>query len=142
LPHYEEPIESAERAPEVAKRYPLILNAGRRVAGYTHSRFRNLPSLQKREPEALAEIHPETAAAYGISDADWIVVESPRGAIEIKAQVTEGIVPGAVNLMHGWEEANANLLTDDRNCDPVLGAPSLRAGLCAITKKTSTEELL
>jgi anaerobic selenocysteine-containing dehydrogenase len=135
LPHYEEPVESHARAPETAEHYPLILNAGRRVSVYTHSRQRSLPSLRRVEPEPLAEIHPQTAQAYGVADGDWIVVESLRGSLEIKARVTEGIVPGVVNLVHGWEEANANLLTDHQNCDPILATPSLRAGLCRIKRK-------
>jgi len=135
LPHYEEPIESHARAPETAKHYPLILNAGRRVSVYTHSQHRGLPRLRKIEPEPLAEVHPTTAQEYGVSDGDLIVVESLRGAIEITAHVTEGIVPGVVNLLHGWEEANANVLTDHQNCDPILATPSLRAGLCRIRGK-------
>jgi len=135
LPHYEEPIESHARAPETAKHYPLILNAGRKVSVYTHSRHRSLPRLRKIEPEPLAEVHPTTAQEYGVSDGDWIVVESLRGAIEITAHVTEGIVPGVVNLLHGWEEANANVLTDHQNCDPILATPSLRSGLCRIRGK-------
>ena len=134
LPHYEEPIESHARARETAERYPLVLNAGRRVSVYTHSRHRTLPSLRKIEPEPVAELHPETAQEYGIGDGDMIAVESLRGSIKIKARVTEGIVPGAVNLLHGWEEANANVLTDHQNCDPILATPSLRAGLCRIKK--------
>ena len=139
LPHYEEPVESHARAPETARRYPLILNAGRRVAAYTHSRHRGLPGLRRIEPEPYAEIHPTTAQEYGVSDGDWIVVESLRGSIEIKAQVTEGIVPGVVNLFHGWEEANANVLTDHQDCDPVLATPSLRAELCRVRGKESSQ---
>jgi len=141
LPHYEEPVESPIRAPELAKRYPLILNAGHRVAVYTHSRHRNLPSLRQKEPEPLAEIHPATAQEYDVGDGDWIIVESLRGHIELKAKVTEDIVPGVVGLVHGWEEANANLLTDHQNCDPVLSCPPLRSGLCVISKKEGHPDL-
>ncbi len=132
LPHYEEPIESHARAGETAERYPLVLNAGRRVSVYTHSRHRTLPSLRKIEPEPVAELHPKTAQEYDVSDGDMITVESLRGSIKIKARVTDGIVPGTVNLLHGWDEANANLLTDHQNCDPILATPSLRAALCRI----------
>jgi len=135
LPHYEEPSESRACAPELAKRYPLVLNTGHRVAVYTHSRYRNLPSLRRKEPEPLAEIHPDTAKEYNVGDGDWIIVESLRGHIELKAKVTEEIVPGVVSLVHGWEEANVNVLTDHQDCDPILATPSLRAGLCRIRRK-------
>ncbi len=135
LPHFEQPIESPARAPETAERYPLILNAGRRVGVYTHSRFRNLPRLRKVEPEPVAEIHPTTADLYGVGDGDWVIVESPRGAIELKALVTDDILPGVVGLVHGWKQANVNWLTDHQNCDPILATPSLRSALCVIRRK-------
>lgn len=132
LPAYHEPLESPVSQPALAAEYPLILDTGRRAAAYTNARHRTLPSLRRLEPEAFAEIHPDTAARYGICDGDLADVRSPRGAIVIKAKVTEGIRPGVVSLLHGWEDANANLLTDDRACDPVLSCPSLRAALCRI----------
>jgi len=70
-----------------------------------------------------------------VGDGDWIIVESLRGHIELKAKVTEEIVPGVVSLVHGWEEANVNVLTDHQDCDPILATPSLRAGLCRIRRK-------
>jgi anaerobic selenocysteine-containing dehydrogenase len=101
---------------------------------YTHSRHRNLPSLRRAEPEALAELGPETALGCGVQDGDRVRVVSPRGSIVLKACVTPKIREGVVSLLHGWEEANANLLTDERACDPVLACPSLRAGLCRVEK--------
>jgi anaerobic selenocysteine-containing dehydrogenase len=133
-PTYEEPAESPERSGDLARTFPLVLNAGRRVAGYTHSRHRTLPSLRRREPTPRAEIHPTTAAEHGIGDGDWMVVESPRGAIRVRARVTDRMPVGAVSLLHGWEEANANYLTDHAACDPVLACPPLRAGLCRVRR--------
>ena len=63
LPHYEEPAESPFSTPELAQAYPLVLNAGYRVAGYTHSRHRNLPSLRKRVPEPIAGDSPDNRRA-------------------------------------------------------------------------------
>jgi len=134
-PTYEEPAESPERPGDLPEAFPLILNAGRRVVGYTHSRHRTLPSLRNREPRPCAEIHPRTAAEYGIGDGDLMVVESPRGAIQVVARLTDRMPVGAVSLLHGWAEANANLLTDHAACDPLLACPPLRAGLCRVTRK-------
>lgn len=134
LPRYEEPAESPFSTPELAEQFPLVLNAGYRVAGYTHSRHRNLPSLRRRVPEPVAELHPATAQLYGISDGDRMVVETLRGDIELVAKVTDGFVPGTVGLLHGWEEANANLLTEDRHMDPVFATLALRSALCRIRR--------
>ena len=63
-----------------------------------------------------------------------VVVETRRGKIEIRARVTTEIVPGVVNIPHGWANANVNVLTDDTPADPVLGYPALKAMLCKMTK--------
>lgn len=134
LPAYREPAESPISRPGLSAEYPLILDTGRRVAAYTLSRHRNLASLRRLEPEATAELHPRTAAQYDLRNGDRARVASPRGTICIKVTTTERIMPGVISLLQGWAEANANLLTDDRACDPVLSCPSLRAGLCRIEK--------
>jgi anaerobic selenocysteine-containing dehydrogenase len=138
LPAYREPDESPLRRLALAERFPLVLNAGRRVAVYTHSRHRNLTDLHQREPVPQAELHPETAAACGVADGDWIVVESPRGSVQVRAQVTSAVRPDIVSLLHGWEGANANLLTDHAHCDEITASPPLRAGLCRVRPATKS----
>lgn len=135
LLHYEEPIESHARAAGTADCYPLTLNAGRRVLVYTLSRRRTLSSLRQIERELVAEIHPTSAHQYGVGDGDMMAVESPRGSIALKARMTEGIVSGVVNLVHGRDEANPNVLTDYQNGDPIRGTLMLRASLCKIEKR-------
>lgn len=135
LPTYHEPVESPVSRPDLAEKYPLILNAGARTVAYVHSRFRNVPSLRKLVPEPLVSIHSETAGKLGISDGDLVKVESPRGAIEIKAEVTDKVHPGVVAIPQGWSgEANINYLTDDEARDPVSAFPGWRALLCKVTK--------
>jgi anaerobic selenocysteine-containing dehydrogenase len=140
LPAYEEPAESPSGTPELAQEYPLVLNGGQRVAVYTHSRHRNLPSLRQREPHPQAEVHPDTARPLGIQDGDRVVVESLRGSIALQARVTEGIIPGVVSILHGWEGANVNLLTDHAACDPIVASPPLRAGLCRMRKQDPPQQ--
>jgi anaerobic selenocysteine-containing dehydrogenase len=135
LPTYHEPAESPFSTPDLAKEYPLILTTGARVPIYTHSMFRNIPSYNKVYPEPKAEIHPETAEKYGINDGDWIYIESQRGRIKMKADLTEDILPMVVSVPHGWGgDANANILTDDMKRDPISGTPGYRSSLCRIEK--------
>jgi anaerobic selenocysteine-containing dehydrogenase len=132
LPTWEEPFESPSRTPDLAERFPLVLNAGHRVAAYTHSRHRNLSSLRVAEPIPRAEISPETASKIGIKDGDRVAIETLRGRIETEARVVEGMHPGIVSVLHGWAEANVNLLTDHASCDPIVASPPLRASLCSV----------
>lgn len=135
LPVFQEPPESPLSAPELAKEYPVILTTGSRNMQYTHSSFRELPAFKKRMSEPFAEIHPETAAHYGIADGEPMVVETKRGYIEIKARVTADILPRVLNIPHGWAQSNVNLLTDGQTVDPVTGYPALKALLCRVSPK-------
>jgi len=134
VPTYQEPLESPITRPDLAKEYPLHLISGCRSKYFTHSQYRNIPSLRKLNPEPLLEIHPDTAKGLGISDSNMVKVSSPRGEITIKAKVTEDIHPSVVSVPHGWPEANINLLTDDAARDPISAYPGFRCGLCKVSK--------
>ena len=134
LPVYHEPAESPVSRPDLAKEYPLVLIAGSKLEAYTHSMMRNIPSLRKEAPEDLLEIHPDTAAQYGIADGDNVSVESPRGRITCHARVSSKIAPGVVHLYFGYEDSNANILTDNAAFDPVTGSTGLKSLLCKVEK--------
>ena len=135
LPTFKEPIESPISRPDLAKDYPLILSTGTRKYPFMHSQFHQIPRLRKMAPEAFIEVHPDTAAKYGLRDGETAIVETKRGSIESKVKATEDIMPDLVSIACGWEEANANILTDETSADPMSGFPSLRAQLCRIRKK-------
>ena len=101
---------------------------------FLHSEHRNVERLRKKHPEPFAEINTETALNHQIKDGDKIVVETKRGSIEIKARVTEDILPDVVNIAHGWAEADVNILTDEKPANTVGGQPALKSLLCKISK--------
>ena len=51
------------------------------------------------------------------------------GALEIRAKVVdeEEILRGVLQITHGWDEANVNLITNDSIIDPVSGFPLLKS---------------
>ena len=140
IPVYKEPTRSPMKSPELAKKYPLILNTGARIEEYTHWQMRHIPELRELAPDPAAEIHPSTAAEYGLADGDMIIVETEKGQIKVKSKTTADIRPGVVNVLHGWaEELNENVLTDVEARDPVTGYPELRALACRIRKSLSVD---
>lgn len=143
LPVYTEPREGPRAAPDLAARFPLVLNSGARTQTAFRSQHFNVPSLLAQQPRPLVHIHPADAAARRIADGDPVLVESPRGAVRFWAHVTEDIVPGAVEVNMGgggplgpaeWQDCNVNDLTDPANCDPLSGFPVFKALLCQVTK--------
>jgi anaerobic selenocysteine-containing dehydrogenase len=135
LPTYREPDQSPLGDPKMFERYPLVLTTGARILYYTHGQHRNIGALKEKSPEPFAEMHPETASRFGIKGGDWIMVESNRGEIKVKALVTEDMREGVVSIPHGWSgEANVNLLTDIHCREPIMGYPQMKSQLCSIRK--------
>jgi anaerobic selenocysteine-containing dehydrogenase len=136
LPVYKEPAESPVSTPEIFSEYPLILTTGARTPGYMHSRFRNLHSLRKLSPEPRIDINQDKAKELGIQEGEAVIVESVRGRIELQARLTDEIQPEVIFIPHGWDEANANILSDNEVLDPITGFPSDRSLLARIRKST------
>ncbi|MFB3812985.1 MAG: molybdopterin-dependent oxidoreductase [Terriglobales bacterium] len=132
LPSFLEPTESPRKTPEVFNDYPVFLNTGHRDVEWWHSMFRHLDGLRRRMPEPLAEIHPETAAKYGVVDGELMNIETTMGNINMRAKVTEDIKPNVVSIPHGWHDPLYNVLTDDHRLDPVSGFPELTGWLCRV----------
>lgn len=139
LPVYHEPSESPISTPRVFEEYPLILSTGARTIGYYHSRYHNIPSLRKLMPEPLVSVHPIKAEELGISEGEWVIVESCRGRIELKVSFSSKLDPGVIYAPHGWDTANSNILIDNEMLDPVSGFPAYRSLLARIRKKPATE---
>jgi len=146
LPYYLEPSESPMPGSEQAKTFPLVMTNGR-LPFFHHTTLRNSPGLREIYPVAEIWIYPETAKSYGISQGDWVWVESLRGKTQAKAYLTEGINPGVVYMerfwnpetlntsTHGWREMNVNILS--KNTAPfndVVGTYTLRGYLVKISK--------
>jgi anaerobic selenocysteine-containing dehydrogenase len=134
LPEFIEPLTALAEAPEMAEDYPLILTTGARVSPFTHSRHRNVARLRKLAPYPAVEINTGTAREMGIATDDWVVVESPKGRLRIRAKVTDDIHPRVVSIPHGWEEANVNLLTNGDARDPISAYPGYKAAICRVTR--------
>jgi molybdopterin-containing oxidoreductase family iron-sulfur binding subunit len=47
------------------------------------------------------EVNPETASELGISDGDWVWVESPKAKIKAKVRLYQGTMPDVVNIPFG-----------------------------------------
>lgn len=135
LPNYIEPVESPLRTPELLEKYPLMLFTGAKHVAYTQSSWRELPSLREMYPEPLIEVNPETADRFNVRDGDMVQLETLRGSLMVKARVTPSIMPDVVHMPHGWRIANANLLTDHKMRDPVLGLIALKTMLCRLRKQ-------
>jgi len=129
LPEWRAPLETPA---SYGDEFPLVLVSGPRTRAYINSQFHQLPSVARKMPHPLARVHPDTAAGAGVEDGSGVSVVSPHGRVAFEARVTDRVHPGCVVIPAGWDEANANLLTDETILDPVTGFPGFRSGVCRI----------
>ena len=110
--------------------YPLILTTGR-VLYHFHSRTMTgrVPGLHGLVPEAYVEINPRDAQRLGIRDGDRVRVASRRGAIRVRALVTERVPEGTVFIPFHFGDQAANRLTNPA-LDPVSKIPEFK--VCAV----------
>jgi formate dehydrogenase major subunit len=75
--------------------------------------------------ESFVEVNPATAERYGIDDGDYVRVESRRGDIVVKAQVTERVGEGTLFIPMHFAAGAVNKLTGE-TFDPQAGIPEYK----------------
>ena len=148
LPTYYEPPETPYSDPELTKEYPLLCTT-RKLAAYRHSGGRQISSLRRSHPEPVIIIHPETASKLGIENGDWVYIETKRGRIKQKADLSTGVDPRVVVVDHawwfpergeaelfGWAESNYNVLTNgEPPFNREVGSFNIRGLACKVYKE-------
>jgi anaerobic selenocysteine-containing dehydrogenase len=150
LPEIWEPA-AASAGPGTMEDYPLTLTFARLVQ-YCDDGHRNLPRLRRQAREPFLEIHPATATAADIQDEEWVLLETPAGAVTVKAKLNASLDPAVVATQYGWWQeclplpapgydpfgpagANVNLLIPDDQADPISGSVPHRAQRCRVHKR-------
>jgi assimilatory nitrate reductase catalytic subunit len=118
-------------AEDVDESYPIILTTGRVVSQFlSGTQTRRIGPLVDPYPEPRVEIHPLLAGRLAISDGDWTLVESRRGACTLRAQVVKTIRPDTVFIPYHWAgPKSVNQLTISAQ-DPISKIPEYK--VCAV----------
>ena len=107
--------------------YPLRLTTGRLLQHYhTGSMSRRARILDILVPDGEVEIHPKDAQKLGIAHGSMIQVETRRGKVTTRANVTDRIDEGALFMAFHFAEAAANRLTNDA-LDPIAKIPEYKS---------------
>ncbi len=67
-----------------------------------NSWLHNLPGLMRGRDRSTLLVHPDDAAARGLSTGDRVRITSEAGSVEAVVEVSDEIRPGVVSLPHGW----------------------------------------
>lgn len=127
LPTWMPPRESAQSAPELARRFPLAMISPP-ARNFLNSSFANLDFAIKSEGKPKLDIHPEDAAMRGIAEGDRVRIFNDRGSFEAAARVSEKARPGVVVALSVWwkklspDRRNANEVTSQALTDLGGGA--------------------
>lgn len=121
---YIPPVELAD------EEYPLLFTTGRELSRYNFSSMTGkTPEIDEISPECFAEIHPEDAARFGITEKCWLRLTSRRGSVKMRATITDRTQQGTVFTTYNHLETLVNLLTLDA-LDRLSRTPEYK--LCAI----------
>jgi formate dehydrogenase major subunit len=124
------PVEYTDPVELPDDQYPFVMNTGRQLYHWhTGTMTRRASGLDAREPTAIVEIHPDDAAALGVTDGDLVRLTSRRNNMVTAVRVSDRVAPGQVFVPFHYREAAANLLTN-----PVLDPYAKMAELkiCAV----------
>ena len=105
--------------------FPLLLVTGRRLEHYNAGTMTRRTGNLELVPEELLELNPADASELGVRDGDRVSVASPRGEIEVTADVTERVSPGQAFMAFHFPEAAANLLTS-QHADEATTCPEYK----------------
>ena len=122
VPTFTPPYETAERAPELAARYPLTLISSP-AHQFLNSSFVNVGPLRRAAGEPSCLLHRRDAERRGIADGAMVRIRNDRGAFLARARVGEEIREGVVWAPSIWwgklaaDGQNANATTSQRMTD-------------------------
>ncbi len=130
-----------------AKDYPLVATTGRVIEHWhTCTMTCRVPELKRVKPEAYVEVPIALAQKLGISDGEWVTVESPRGKVTLKARVLNPVTglggPRIDYLFIPWFDENklANALTlDNYDVQPYFFQPDYKTCAARIRKARPDE---
>ncbi|WP_095588130.1 nitrate reductase [Actibacterium ureilyticum] len=117
--------------------FPFRLNTGRiRDQWHTMTRTAKSARLSQHLAEPFLEIHPLDAQGTGIEPADIVRVESPYGAVLLRALITDRVRRGSVFAPMHWTSefaSSARIGTVIRaETDPVSGQPEGKASVVSV----------
>ena len=124
---YRPPAESADAE------YPFILTTGRSINHFHLAMTTQVPGLMALEPEETIRMHPDDAARLEIADGEYVRVTSRRGALLVKAKITDILQPGLTHMTFHFYATPTNVLTQ-LALDPVSKTPEFKVTAVRIEK--------
>lgn len=136
--HVADAIEPGETPDE---EFPLVMTSGRVLYQYhTGTMTLREEGLDAYSAESFVEIHPQTAAEYGVADGETVTLTSRHGATAVRAETTDRPNPGEVFVPMHYLEGGANNLTKEEPLDGPSRAPEYKVTDVEVTLEGGSTE--
>jgi len=106
-------FRESEEIIQNGKDYPFILTTNRDLEHYNCGAMTRRTGNVEINTQDKLWINPDDAKNNSISDGDLVCLESPRGKVDIKAWVTDGVNPGVLSTTFHFPEIMVNNVTSD-----------------------------
>lgn len=125
--------KESEEIIEHNKDYPYIITTNRELEHYNAGTMTRRTSNALILTEDVLLINPEDAALHLIADGDMVCVESARGKVDIRAKVTDEVLPGILSSTFHFPEIMLNKITSNVS-DSEAMCPEYKVVACRIRK--------
>ncbi|WP_254829989.1 formate dehydrogenase subunit alpha [Haloglomus salinum] len=126
------PVEHVDPVDPVADD-ELVLTTGRVLQHFNSGAVtRRSGTLMRMRGEDVLQVHPDDAAARGITEGDTVEVANDRGRVTLAAEVTPAIRRGTVFATFHYADPLVNRLTGDE-LDPVAKIPEFKHSVARVT---------
>ena len=123
------------------KDYPYIITTNRELEHYNCGAMTRRTGNGEILTEDVLLINPEDATKEGIGQGDFVCVESPRGKVDIRAEVTDEVKPGILSSTFHFPDIMLNEITSDEHCSEAL-CPEYKVVSCRIRKSKGKEKAM
>jgi len=126
---------SYKKSAEIADdEYPLILTTDRSLYHYHSATMtRRVGGLEQLDTNEWLKISPADARRLDIEDGEEVEVQSRRGAIRVRARVTDICPPGLCSMTFHFRESPTNEITNPA-LDPVAKIPETKVAAVRVGK--------
>lgn len=91
--------------------FPYVLTTNRELEHYNCGTMTRRTNNAKILTEDVLMIHPDDAQKHHITDGDLVCISSARGKIDVKARITDEVMPGVLSSTFHFPEIKMNDIT-------------------------------
>ncbi len=119
--------------------YPLILTTGRILSQYNVGAQTRRTHNNVWHKEDLLEIHPHDAEQRGINDGDFVSLASRKGAVTLRADITDRVPQGVVYTTFHHPVSGTNVITTEFS-DWATNCPEYKVTAVQVSRSNQPSE--